>query len=129
MNIKRILLAVVVLTLTVGCTWAATEASGTGGFAVIPDNEAVQILGGYGWQCNTLQWPEDYWPCGYTEEDCSTWVYWYETWQCGPAASGQCDDSGLVIGLRWGGCVWDPVLEVCERDGTAEDVPVNGCEP
>lgn len=50
MNIQRILFAVVVLALTVGCTWAATQASDTAGFSVIPDNEAAQILGGVGWQ-------------------------------------------------------------------------------
>jgi hypothetical protein len=129
MNIKGILLAVVVLALTVGCTWAATEASGTAGFAVIPDNEAVQILGGVGRQCNVLYSSEDYYPCGYTEEDCNVWVYTYEVWQCGWAPSGECDDSAYVTGWRWGGCIWYPEVEggVCGRDGTAEDVPVNAC--
>ncbi len=127
MNTKRILLAGIVLALTVGCTWAATEASATAGFAVIPDNEAAQILGGLGWACNTLQWPEEFYPCGATEEDCSTWTLFYETWQCGPADSGQCDDSGLVIGLSWGACAWDPEFGSCFYDGPGYDVPVNGC--
>ncbi|MCI0484395.1 MAG: hypothetical protein L0Y78_07420, partial [candidate division NC10 bacterium] len=93
MNIQRILLAVAVLALTVGCTWAATEASDTTGFAVIPDSEAAQIRGGLGWDCNDLKWTFDYSLCDEygTEEDCTYWVIQYETWGCEPAPSGQCD--------------------------------------
>jgi len=128
MNINRILLAVVVLALTVGCTWAATEASGNAAFPVIPHNEAAQILGGDGWQCNVLVWDANYYPCGSTEEDCSVWVYTFETRQCGWAPSGECDDSAVVLGLVWGYCVWNPQgAGDCSPDGTWWEVPVYGC--
>lgn len=127
MNVQRIPFAVVVLALTVGCTWAATQASG---FAVIPENEASQILGGLGWQCNTLQWEYDDENLCHnygTEEDCTYWVLFYDTWQCGVADSGQCDDSLIVIGFAWGACAWDPEFEYCWYDGPGYEVPVYGC--
>ncbi len=127
MNTKRILLAGMVLVLTGACVWAATEASGTAGFAVVPDNEAAQIRGGLGWTCTHLHQESAFYPCGDTEEDCSTWVIQYETWECEVASSGQCDDSGLVIGFSWGACAWDPEFGSCFYDGPGYDVPVNGC--
>jgi hypothetical protein len=128
MNAKRILLAGMVLVLTGACAWAATEASGNAGFAVIPDNEAAQILGGLGWACNTKQWDSAFYGCGDTG-DCSYWILFYETWQCGPADSGECDDSGLVTGMSWGACTWYPEYQLCWYDGPGYDVPVNGCMP
>ena len=126
MNIKRILLAVVVLALTVGCAWASTEASAAAGFAVVPDNEAAQIIGGDGWTCTYLEWSAGYAPCGYTEETCSQWYDFFEVWRCESADSGECYES-VVVGLRYGNCAWDPEFEVCGRDGTAWDVPVYAC--
>ncbi len=129
MNIQRILLAVVVLVLTVGCTWAATEASGTAGFAVVPDNEAAQILGGLGWTCTQQRQESRFYPCGETEGECTYWVIQYETWECEVAPSGECDESGIVIGFSWGACAWNPEFGYCWYDGPGYDVPVNGCVP
>lgn len=92
MNMNRILFAVVVLALMVGCVWASTETASTAGFTVIPDNEAAQIVGGSGRQCNTLLWPLMYWPCGRTPETCVETYVFNVAWQCGDAPSGVCDD-------------------------------------
>lgn len=127
MNIQKTLFAVAVLALMVGCTWAATEASGAAGFAVIPDNEAAQILGGVGWACNTKQWDNEFYPCGETEEDCSVWVLFYETWQCGDAPSGECYENTIVTGLSWGACAWNAEFGYCWYDGPGYDVPVYAC--
>jgi hypothetical protein len=129
MNIQRSLFAVAVLALTVGCTWGTTEAFDTAGFTVIPDNEAAEILGGVGWACNELQWPEHFErECGGAQAECSYWLYWYETHKCGTALSGQCDDSVIVIGFSWGDCVWWPEFEFCGYY-TAYDGYVYGCVP
>ena len=52
MNMKRILLAGMVLVLTGACAWAAPEISDTAGFTALPDREAPQIVGGAGWVCD-----------------------------------------------------------------------------
>lgn len=131
MNMQRILFAVAVLALTVGCTWGATQASDTAGFAVIPDNEAAQIRGGLGWTCTREQWPDELYPCDdyESQEECTYWTLFYRTWECELADSGQCDDSAIVIGFSWGPCVWSPEYGDCWYGDTGYDVPVYGCVP
>jgi hypothetical protein len=124
MNIKGILLAVVVLALMVGCTWAAPEA----GFAVVPDNEAGQIVGGFGYQCTGVRWPFAIWNCG-DDQACDIWVVWFAVGQCAPALSGECDDTQLMLGLIWGDCAQDPDTGACSPDGSYWEADVYGCQP
>lgn len=121
MNMKRILLAVVVVVLAVGGAWASTEISKTVGFTTIPDNEAAQIVGGSGRACNTLVQPFLYWPCGRTPSTCSTTYVFNEAWQCGDAPSGECEDI-MTAYWYWAPCTWygDEESGYCEQSGDWE---------
>ena len=106
----------VVLVLTVGCTWGATEAIGTTGFAVIPDNEAAQMIGGdgVGYECNQLCWPTFRLECDTQPQSaCSTAYAFNETWMCGYTGSGECYDVPTIVGW-WADCEW---TDKCRQSG------------
>jgi len=118
MDAKRILLASMVLVLTFGCTWAATQASGTAGFAVIPDDEAAQIVGGDGYVCDLEHalWPDIRRYCfnNGSQTACGTddWDWLIPRYGCVPAESGECPTYYLVV-YEWGDCGWYPEYEGC----------------
>jgi len=117
MNSKRILSAVVVLALAVGCAWGSTAAS----FTVIPDKEAVQIVGGSGKACNIQTQIEGWWWCDGTwmgsdpvpEGDCNgTFIYIYERWVCGDAPSGECYNIPMIL-MLYCPCQWFAEYQNC----------------
>ncbi len=116
MNIQRTLFAAVVLALMFGCTWAATEASDTAGFAVIPDNEAGQIIGGdgVGYEC-LLGYPRFYLPCEdeTQQSQCSTAYAFNAMYYCAYTGSGECYDMPTIVGW-WADCEW---TDKCQQSG------------
>jgi hypothetical protein len=136
MNSKRILSAVVILALAVGCAWGSTETSGTHGFAVIPDNEAVRIVGGSGRACNIQTSIEGWYWCDGTYEndpplpewDCwGSLTYFYERWACGDAPSGECYETQMILSLD-SSCVWYPEYETCAPDNNWHPTYVQACQ-
>jgi hypothetical protein len=120
MNTKKMLLAVGMLILLAGLNnRAASEAA----FAVIPDKEAVQIVGGSGRACNVQVQIEGWYWCDGTwmdnpplpEEDCwgGQFTYLYEYWVCGDAPSGQCEDNIEMWIVVWCPCEWFPEYQNC----------------
>ncbi|MCX5646844.1 MAG: hypothetical protein NTZ17_19525 [Phycisphaerae bacterium] len=125
MNAKRILLAGMVLVLTGARAWAATEAPRTAGFAVIPDDEAAQVTGGdgVGYECNVLQRPTFYWPCGdESQSECSTAYAYNEAWSCSATRFGECYDQPTIVGWQ-AQCEW---TNECQQSG--DWVPVWGTD-
>jgi hypothetical protein len=105
---NRILLAVVVLALMVGCVWASTETASAAGFTVIPDNEASQMIGGdgVGYECNQMCWPTFHVTCEEESQSmCSDAYAFNETRMCGYTGSGQCYEEQTVVGW-WAECEW-----------------------
>ncbi len=121
MNSKRILSAIAVLALTVGCAWASTSVSAAAGFTVIPDQEAVQIVGSgractdevqaEGWYWCDGQWmvsdPLPYEECG------GNFVVTSGIWACEDAPSGECYADIPKWMYYWCPCQWFPEYETC----------------
>ena len=138
MDTKRVLSAVVVLTLTVGCAWASTEVSRTAGFTVVPDNEAAQIAGGSdGRACNIMTQDYHWYWCDGTynevnplpEWDCyGSLTVFFERWACGDAESGQCENNQYLIGWCSCSCVWYPESQSCSTDGYWSEYDVWACQ-
>jgi hypothetical protein len=137
MNGKRIVFALVVLALTIGCAWGATGISATGGFAVVPDKEAVQIIGGDGKTCTHMIQEYHWFWCDGTymdippaSPDCDGGYLsvYPERWECEDAPSGECDDSNLMDGLYFCQCHWYAESQTCEVDGEWQRWVVYACQ-
>jgi hypothetical protein len=120
MNMKRVLLAGMVLVLTGACAWAETEIAG---FAAIPESEAAQIVGGDGYVCDytkSITHGPTFVPCvdngNHTGCLYGAWYYEYPRYGCKAAESGECY-TDVYVHFEYGACAWKGETPHCAYDG------------